>query len=865
MSGISEGLKILPGLGMLASGLGKVASVLESGIKIGFDHNRIIEESQIGFEKLLGSVDKARAHLKELHDLNKTGIGFEEAIMGSKRLQAAGFGVREVVPIMQAIGDAARGTGAEVDSVSRALTQMTSKGRVSAEEVNQQLAEQGIPAWRYLAEAIAKVDTNFAKLSKTQQIARTQKMAERGELSGKGGAQAILLGLQREYGGQGARFAAETASGLEGQLQATAGRQIGAATKGLFEGYKDTLRAGLGSLSNDTVTGLVQGIGKGSTELLGAGKEMGGYIITGIKDSLDMHSPSQVMIGLGMNAGMSFQEGFARAIRRGGFSEEIEKLIEENARRTELDPDLLRSIMKQESGGNRKAVSNKGASGLMQLMPATARSLGVTNIFDPAENIRGGADYMAMLMKRFGGDTRKALAGYNAGPGRVDQFGGVPPPSFAKGETYNYVQKVMADYERRQAQTRLSGGSFGAPDRRAFMQKVDEGMYYVSNTGEVFEIQTEWTSGMRGVGHPMKSRERIGHVSDPHSLAGNLGGMTNAETLIKEYARRNVAFLDQSKPLTSDVTNIADFTKGRGLAMPVKVTNIADFTKGRGLAMPIDAIIEQIKKPIYEGGKFAGYDTFDPKSPQGIAEILRQSAPLFTSSALGAGEITLRLTEGVQAATQLNDVLAQTEPILMKAESATTFLGAKVQDIAGGFGNAFSSAFSTLEDGFKGVASRMVLVWAQSVAEMILQAQAAKLTAALFGGFDSGGKSTGGGWLSKLFGIVAGAVIGGGGTSGPSAATNTGLGSLTRGGLNLFGGRRAGGGDVRPGYFYEVNEQGREFIAPTVPLRVSNQQPAGGGATYVINVSVPRERGGYTQPKSRRDLAADIVAALGPR
>jgi soluble lytic murein transglycosylase-like protein len=111
------------------------------------------------------------------------------------------------------------------------------------------------------------------------------------------------------------------------------------------------------------------------------------------------------------------------------------------AQRHGLDPALLAGLIKQESGFNPAARSPAGAQGLTQLMPATAAGLGVTNPLDPAQAIEGGAKYLAQQLRAFGGDVARALAAYNAGPGAVQRFGGVPPYA----ETQNYVRTVQAN------------------------------------------------------------------------------------------------------------------------------------------------------------------------------------------------------------------------------------------------------------------------------------------------------------------------------------------------------------------------------------------------------------------------------------
>lgn len=121
----------------------------------------------------------------------------------------------------------------------------------------------------------------------------------------------------------------------------------------------------------------------------------------------------------------------------------IDSFIVDSSRRYMIDPLLIYAQMHQESSFKLRALSNKGASGLMQLMPGTARRLGVANIYDPKQNIDGGVKYMRMLLDMFGGDVRLALAGYNAGEGAVMKYGGTIPPY---SETREYVRRITARY-----------------------------------------------------------------------------------------------------------------------------------------------------------------------------------------------------------------------------------------------------------------------------------------------------------------------------------------------------------------------------------------------------------------------------------
>jgi soluble lytic murein transglycosylase-like protein len=118
---------------------------------------------------------------------------------------------------------------------------------------------------------------------------------------------------------------------------------------------------------------------------------------------------------------------------------QVDSLVGEVAKREEVDPALLRSVMEQESAFRPCAVSSKGAMGLMQLMPATAAELGVGNPFDPGQSVDGGARFLKQLLQSYGGDVPLALGAYNAGPGKVNEANGIPPIP----ETLDYVRRIM--------------------------------------------------------------------------------------------------------------------------------------------------------------------------------------------------------------------------------------------------------------------------------------------------------------------------------------------------------------------------------------------------------------------------------------
>jgi hypothetical protein len=121
---------------------------------------------------------------------------------------------------------------------------------------------------------------------------------------------------------------------------------------------------------------------------------------------------------------------------------ELRQRIAEHALAQDLDPRLVEAVIRVESAFNVRALSHKGAMGLMQLMPGTAVDLGVDDAFDVDENLRGGTAYLRQLLDRYDGNLKLALAGYNAGPGAVDKYRGVPPYR----ETTEYVERILAAY-----------------------------------------------------------------------------------------------------------------------------------------------------------------------------------------------------------------------------------------------------------------------------------------------------------------------------------------------------------------------------------------------------------------------------------
>jgi soluble lytic murein transglycosylase len=198
--------------------------------------------------------------------------------------------------------------------------------------------------------------------------------------------------------------------------------------------------------------------------------------------------------------GNSAPEGKGAGLTAGGYPEippsylkpedtvrgKFDSIIEKYAGQYRLDPDLVRSMISRESAFNARAVSNKGAQGLMQLMPATASRLGVRDPFDPEENIRGGTEHLRFLLDTFKNDLPLSLAAYNAGENLVQRIQRIP--NFP--ETRAYVRNITSRYGRNEMVPQPSGHVQRTPS--TFRYKDDRGIWHFTNIAPTQQPETEF-------------------------------------------------------------------------------------------------------------------------------------------------------------------------------------------------------------------------------------------------------------------------------------------------------------------------------------------------------------------------------------
>ncbi len=185
-------------------------------------------------------------------------------------------------------------------------------------------------------------------------------------------------------------------------------------------------------------------LSNGTTFKISSYRVEGENVMLALQEGGEVGAPAALVMGFVPDEVLDeIATAVAETVQEGGSGGDVRGLAVAAARRHGLDPDLVLAVVAVESAFRPDAVSPKGAQGLMQLMPRTAASLGVSDALDPAQNLDAGTRHLRFLVDLYGGDLRRALAAYNAGQGAVKRYGGVPPYR----ETREYVKKILKRYE----------------------------------------------------------------------------------------------------------------------------------------------------------------------------------------------------------------------------------------------------------------------------------------------------------------------------------------------------------------------------------------------------------------------------------
>jgi tape measure domain-containing protein len=472
-----KGLKGIPLIGEAASAAFKEsAGAMRDAINEGFAFDDMMKRNRISLGLIAGGANDATKELAGLRSISSNSeFGLPALVGAAEQLQIMQGNAHNVVPEIQAIADAAsalgRGEGG-LNAIVNVLARINEMGKVDTRAARQ-LINAGIPAFDILGEAAGmssqrakrlldtgrvQIDTftdailgyfqrkypqAAAQMAQTMEVQNAKLASGWASLKGTAFLDDYNKGLQAEVGLNAALRGPE-AGKIAANVNASSQFMLTLFTKTLDAAKSGNLIGKFEELGADAVKSAAKGIVANETSLYAAGSNAFAKLEQGWRDEAKQHSPSQVMYDLGFDAALSAHAGFNAGITAHRFSDEIEKAIKEAAEAFKISPELIRAVIEQESHGNRKAVSPKGAQGLMQLMPATASRYGVTNPFDVEQNVMGGTHYLADLLKQFGDDVKLALAAYNSGERNVQKYGGIPPFK----ETRNYVNEVSGNYSR---------------------------------------------------------------------------------------------------------------------------------------------------------------------------------------------------------------------------------------------------------------------------------------------------------------------------------------------------------------------------------------------------------------------------------
>lgn len=617
--------------GTVASGISSTISYAKQGASAVFDYTKRIQQAEIAFSTLMKSQAAAAKHIKDLRDLTvKYPLQFESIATMSQRLQGANIEAEKIIPLIRDIGNIAAATGGlgteRMEGLAVALSQIASKGKVSAEEM-EQLAERGVPAWRILSEAIGKT------------TAETRTMAEKGEISSEQLFRAFQKFSRLNFGDamekqaktfDGAMLAIknvvlDTASEafkpfykeIEGLAVGTAkrvqdqrgdfakiGETIGEAVgAGIVIAFKrmwdDTGPRGLvhhimggdSSYFWSTLQGLGKGVGnnpvgRGLLALAGGGDpsvaaitpwgngKRNIYAGTPLSpvNSQVQNSAATTLPGIGQwnkqyDAKLKAREntknngdklpafGSMKSLVLSTGNQQWDAWFVEMGQKFNVDPNVLLLQAGQESSFKTSAVSNKGARGFSQFMPATAKRFGV-DVTSVKDSIRGQAQYMSLLLSMFGGNYELALAGYNAGEGAVQKYGGIPRYK----ETQDYVAKIKGRY-----MSRVAG---------------KEGAYGTYDPGKSAQEMADATSREMAALSDAKTKAYRDKIVDQAINVMLLTGTLPSDDFIKDVQRRMNEVARQHGVVQSSFADVKAQFSANAVMRAALVTAPAEFTPG---------------------------------------------------------------------------------------------------------------------------------------------------------------------------------------------------------------------------------------------------------------------------------------------
>lgn len=485
------GTAILPGVGTaigstVGSGvdaaLNKISGPMQATIAQGIELNKVLESTRVEFTAFSGSAEEADQYLNRLLDTSKrTGILPTTLIEASESVQDLTQNLKLTSTILSASIEQAADIGGgpgKLRETADALGLIAEKGDLSATSLR--------TLYKLKIDAPARLAEGFG-LS----VKEVEKLIAEGRIRGDIAAQVIAESILREKAGFAEKLAASTVQGGEdlfkarslilaargtqtatrkwgdfaqraaGVLQGPGADQFAAAiddnAASFFGLVQRGIPAGFDFVQKGVPAGvnLVQGIGEGLTSasalsfLYSSLGKLKSAVGEGLETTLEIKSPSKFSARvagepLGEGIAIGIETGFCRVFQTRtlpAIGYKFEEFIRKYSKEFNVPAELIYAVMMQESSGNPRALSRKGAAGLMQLMPGTAKRFGVTDRFDPEQSIRGGTHYLRFLMNLFGGDVDLVLAGYNAGEGAVKKFGNRIPPY---AETQDYVRRIKA-------------------------------------------------------------------------------------------------------------------------------------------------------------------------------------------------------------------------------------------------------------------------------------------------------------------------------------------------------------------------------------------------------------------------------------